>query len=72
MGAIGRRLEAIRAKLTGTQPRITKETLQAAFKQFSYNNEKIKATLPDLNLRTADDAIKNSVGFFEKNYYDKV
>lgn len=71
MGNVGRRFESVRARFNGTQPRITKETLNAAFKQYSYSNEKIKNTLPHLNLRNADEAIKNSVGFFEKHYYEK-
>jgi dihydroflavonol-4-reductase len=71
LAGIGRILESIRAKLTGTQARLTKETLAAAFKKYSYNNAKIKAAIPDLNLRNADDAIKNSVDFFEKHYYEK-
>jgi dihydroflavonol-4-reductase len=71
MGGIGRRLEAIRAKFTGTQPRITKETLNAAFKQYSYSNEKIKTALPELNLRNADEAIKNSVAFFNEYYINQ-
>jgi len=66
---IGRRLESIRAKLTGTQARITKETIQAAFKRYSYSNQKLKDTLPGINTGTADGAIKNAVGFFEKHYY---
>lgn len=71
MAGVGKRLETIRAKLTRTEPRITKETLNAAFKRFSYSNEKLKKALPELNMRNADEAIKNSVGFFEKNYINQ-
>ncbi len=70
MGGIARRFEAMRAKFSGTQPRITKETLSAAFKNFSYNSEKIKKALPGINLGSTDDAIRNAVGFFERNYYE--
>lgn len=56
---IARRFEALRAKFTKTEPRITKESLQAAFKKFSYSNQKLKNVLPNLNVGSADDAIKN-------------
>ncbi|HYG50102.1 MAG TPA: NAD-dependent epimerase/dehydratase family protein [Flavobacteriales bacterium] len=69
VAALGRRVEAIRAKFTGTEPRITKETLQAAFKNFSYNSEKLKKALPDMHTSTAKEAVENAVGFFKKEYF---
>lgn len=67
---LGRIGEAIRAKFAGTEPRITKETVQAAFKQYSYSCEKLKKALPGVDLGNADDAIENTVTFLKKNYYN--
>ena len=64
---IARMAEAIRCRITGALPRITKETTNAAFKHFSYSNKKFKNLFPDFEMGNADDAIKNSVDFFRKN-----
>lgn len=69
MANLGRLGEAVRAKFAGTEPRITKETVQAAFKNYSYSSDKLKKVLPGIDLGTADDAIANTVDFLRKNYF---
>lgn len=71
VASLGRRFEAIGSKLSGREPRITKETLQAAFKKFSYSNQKLKKALPDIHTSTAKEAIENAVGFFKTEYFKK-
>ena len=65
---VARILESIKSKFSRREPRITKETTSAAFKQYAYSNEKIKQLLPDFNCGTADEAVKNAVAFFTKYY----
>lgn len=69
MAQIGRIAESFRSRLTGNEPRITRETTQAAFKNYSYSNEKLKKALPGIDTGTADEAIKNTVSFLKKNFY---
>lgn len=69
MANIGRIGEAVRSKFTGTEPRITRETLQAAFKNYSYSSQKLKKALPGIDLGNAEQAIENTVGFLKKNFY---
>jgi nucleoside-diphosphate-sugar epimerase len=69
MANLGRLAEAVMAKFRGSEPRITKETMQAAFKNYSYSSEKLKKALPGIDLGNADDAIANTVDFLKKNAY---
>lgn len=66
-----RRMEALRCRLSGSTPRITKETVNAAFKNYSYSIDKLKKQFPDFNFGNTDDTIQNAVRFLEKNCYGK-
>lgn len=67
MTGIGRRLEALRCYITGTRPRITKETAKSANQTNEFSNQKIKSLLNHEFI-----PIKESIGFaarFFKKYY---
>lgn len=65
---LARLMEALKCRFTGKEPRITKETVQAAFKHFSYDCSKLKKALPDLETGTAQEAVENAAGFFKQHY----
>lgn len=71
MANMGRRFENLRAMFTGSEPRITKETVQSAFKNYSFSNAKLKKALPDLDMGEANEAIANAAGFIQKQYIRK-
>ncbi len=61
------RLEAVRAKITGNEPLITKETAQSAKKHFKYSNLKLKTEL-NFQFRTIDQSLERICkSILEKN-----
>lgn len=67
LSSIGYRYEALRAWITRTSPRITKETTAAAFRNYTYSNEKIKKAI-GIEFHPVNEAIENSVSFLKKEY----
>lgn len=65
---VARILEAIKCRFTGKEPRITKETVTASFKQYAYSNDKLKQEFPSLNFHSANEAIENTVRFLKSTF----
>lgn len=61
------RLEAIKAKLFGTEPLITKETAKSAKTQFVYKNNKIKSTL-NYEFKPLDESLKRICKNLKEKY----
>lgn len=52
------RIEAIKAKLTGSKPLLTKETARTAQQTITYNNSKLLKALPDFKYTAINTSIK--------------
>lgn len=59
------RLEKIKSKLTGTNPLITKETVDAAFQKVAFSNKKVKQTL-NYNFIPISESISTICKIFEQ------
>ncbi len=59
-------LEAVRSKLTHTEPRITKETIEAAFDTQNYSAEKIKQRL-DFSFRPVEQSVSDFCRFYKQD-----
>lgn len=57
LAAIVWRWEAIKSKLTGIRPLITKETAATALAKVNFDNSKLKKFLPEFRYRSLDDTI---------------
>ena len=64
MTGIAWRFEALRTKITGGKPKITKENTVSAHTVVKYSSEKLKREL-DFNFTSIDDAIANAVKFYK-------
>ena len=64
MAAIIWRVEALRSFLFGTEPLVSKENSESAFKKTFYSNEKITKTLGHKFI-PIDEAIKDSSAYYQ-------
>ncbi len=63
MANIGWRMEKIYSKLTGSPPRITRDSIRAGFNQLAFSNEKILNTI-DFKFYPIEQSVKDICGFF--------
>ncbi len=60
------RLEAIKSRLTGKEPLITKETAATAMAKVQFDNSKLKIFLPDFIYRDLDTSIQETCAVFQQ------
>lgn len=68
LAALVWRWEAIKGKLTGKQPLLTKETAKTAQTKASFNNEKLIEFLPDFSYTNMDDTINRICNEYKLKY----
>jgi dihydroflavonol-4-reductase len=68
MAALVWRLEAIKGKLTGTEPLLTKETAKTAQTKASFDNSKLIKHLPDFSYTPLEQSIKRICGELKQRH----
>jgi dihydroflavonol-4-reductase len=68
MAALVWRLEAIKGKLTGTEPLLTKETARTAQTKASFDNSKLTKHLPNFSYTPLEQSIKRICGELKQRH----
>lgn len=67
LGRLACRLEAIRAFFTGTDPLITRETVNTSLAYYQYDHAKLQRALPGFTYRSLNDTIRFCCDRFQQN-----
>ncbi len=60
------RLEAIKSRLTGKEPLVTKETTATALTRASFDNSKLKKFIPEFTYRTVEESVMHTCAVFQQ------
>lgn len=60
------RLEAIKSRITGNEPLVTKETTATALTRASFDNSKLKKFIPEFTYRTVEESITHTCAVFQQ------